>query len=96
MSGNDVLNFLVSAAIAGFSLLIGGAWVIGLLFETEKPESFLWLVSCGLLLGGIGLALNCFYLLTKKLYKWTYYLALGLLIIGYGLAVVGKSIYEQF
>ena len=73
--------------IAGFSLLIGGAWVVGFFLEPEKSTDFLWLVSSGLLLGGIGCALNCLYLLTGKLYKWTYYLGLGLVIIGLGLAI---------
>lgn len=64
--------------------------------EPEKSETFLILVRFGLLLGGVGWGLNCIYLITKKKFQWIYLLSLGILISGYGLAFLGKTIYQNF
>lgn len=95
MKGNDYLNFFVSAGVSAFSLLIGASWFFGLLIEPEKSEVFLLLVSFGIFFSGIGLALNCIYLLTKKIYRWLYYTAIGIVFVGYSLAFLGKVIYQQ-
>lgn len=95
MKGNDYLNFFVSAIISVFSLLIGSSWFFGLLMEPEKSEVFLLLISFGIFLSGIGLALNCIYLLTQKIHRWLYYTAMGIVFAGYGLAFLGKIIYQS-
>jgi hypothetical protein len=95
MKVNDYLNFFVSAIISAFSLLIGASWFFGLLIESEKPETFLLLISFGVFFSGIGLALNCLYLLTGKIHRRLYYIAFGIIITGYSLAFLGKIIFKQ-
>lgn len=92
----DALNLIVGGGVALFSLLFGSSLLIGLASEPEKSETFLVVLGWGLLSGGIGCAIYCFYLLTHKVFQWMYYLALALTIIGYGLALFGQSIYETF
>jgi hypothetical protein len=92
----DGLNLVVGGGMALFSTLFGSALLIGLASEPEKSETFLVVLGWGLLLGGIGCAIYCFYLLTHKVFKWMYYLALALTIAGYGLAIVGEAIYETY
>lgn len=96
INGNDALNFYVSLIIAVFSTFIGGAWFTGLILEPEKSENFLIMVSLALFLSGIGCSIYCFYLFTNKIYFLLYCAALVLAIIGYVLAVIGRSIYNNF
>lgn len=95
VSGSDILNFFASAIIAIFSLFIGGVWLIGLIVEPDKSNDFLIMLSLGLFIGGIGCIIYCYYLLTKKIYYWIYWIALALTLLGYTLVLFGESIYDN-
>jgi uncharacterized membrane protein len=90
----DALNLIIAGGMALFSTLLGSALLIGMATEPEKSETFLVLLGWGVLLGGIGCAIYCFYLLTHKVFKWMYILALVLTFAGYGLALYGQAIYN--
>ncbi|MBX7170196.1 MAG: hypothetical protein K1X72_04510 [Pyrinomonadaceae bacterium] len=93
ITGSGILNFLACVLVAGVSILIGGSMFFGLLMEPDKAETFLFLVSFGAMLGGIGCAINCLYIITKRRIKWLYYLAFVVGITGYGMAVYGEAMY---
>lgn len=76
-------------------LAVFQSWFFGLLIE-KRAGDFSLLLSFGLLLVGIGLTLDCFYLLTGKLYKGIYYTALLILVVAYVLVVLGQELYESF
>ena len=90
------LDFIISAGVGLFLLVFGSSLLIGMLSEPEKSETFLIILGWGLLFAGLGCAIYCFYLLTYKVFKWMYYLAIGLSVIGYGLAIFGQAIYRTY
>lgn len=91
---DDYLEFGLSVFLAFFLLLICGSWFIGLLLESNDSPTFLFMVSFGGMLAGIGCFFNCIYLLTGKIYKKTFYLMVAVGLVGWILAFVGQIMYE--
>lgn len=96
INGNDVLNILAAGGAAVFSVVIGGSMLSGFLQEPEKAETFLVTLGFGLVFGGLGCGIYAFHILSGRLFKFLYPIALALTILGYGLALVAQAMYKQF
>ena len=92
---NDILNLVVAGGVAIFATLLGSSLLVGLLFESDKAETFLILIGAGLFFCGTGCAVYCIHILKKRVYKILYHIGLILTVAGFIFVMIALWLYER-